>query len=91
MRILGVLNNFNEHFDLALRMNSIIMKNVKSASDLQSEYKSYLDKIIPAEKLDSITQASLDKIDKQLDNIIEGIGKYDNIDDKIKSVINKIK
>jgi hypothetical protein len=86
-----VLNNFNEHFDLALRMNSIIMKNVKSASDLQSEYKSYLDKIIPAEKLDSITQASLDKIDKQLDNIIEGIGKYDNIDDKIKSVINKIK
>lgn len=83
-----ILRNFNEQYDLALKMNSIITRNVKSASDLQSEYKSYLNKIVSTEKLDSITQSSLDKIDKQFDNVIEGFDKYE---DKINSIINKIK
>ena len=82
-----ILRNFNEQYDLALKMNSIITRNVKSASDLQSEYKSYLNKIVSTEKLDSITQSSLDKIDKQFDNVIEGFDKYE---DKINSIINKI-
>ena len=86
-----ILRNFNEQYDLALKMNSIITRNVKSASDLQSEYKSYLNKIVSTEKLDSITQSSLDKIDKQFDNVIEGFGKYDKYEDKINSIINKIK
>lgn len=80
-----ILRNFNEQYDLALKMNSIITRNVKSASDLQSEYKSYLNKIVSTEKLDSITQSSLDKIDKQFDNVIEGFDKYE---DKINSIIN---
>ena len=83
-----ILRNFNEQYDLALKMNSIITRNVKSASDLQSEYKSYLNKIVSTEKLDSITQSSLDKIDKQFDNVIEGFDKYE---DKINCIINKIK
>lgn len=86
-----ILRNFNEQYDLALKMNSIITRNVKSASDLQSEYKSYLNKIVSTEKLDSITQSSLDKIDKQFDNVIEGFDKYDKYEDKINSIINKIK
>ncbi len=53
--------------------------------------KSYLNKIVSTEKLDSITQSSLDKIDKQFDNVIEGFGKYDKYEDKINSIINKIK
>ena len=86
-----ILRNFNKQYDLALKMNSIITRNVKSASDLQSEYKSYLNKIVSTEKLDSITQSSLDKIDKQFDNVIEGFDKYDKYEDKINSIINKIK
>lgn len=86
-----ILRNFNEQYDLALKMNSIITKNVKSASDLQSEYKSYLNKIVSTEKLDSITQSSLDKIDKQFDNVIEGFDKYKKSEDKINGIINKIK
>lgn len=82
-----ILRNFNEQYDLALKMNSIITRNVKSASDLQSEYKSYLNKIVSTEKLDSITQSSLDKIDKQFDNVIEGFDKYDKYEDKINSII----
>ena len=81
-----ILRNFNEQYDLALKMNSIITRNVKSASDLQSEYKSYLNKIVSTEKLDSITQSSLDKIDKQFDNVIEGFDKYDKYEDKIKDL-----
>ena len=53
--------------------------------------KSYLNKIVSTEKLDSITQSSLDKIDKQFDNVIEGFDKYDKYEDKINSIINKIK
>lgn len=86
-----ILRNFNEQYDLALKMISIITRNVKSASDLQSEYKSYLNKIVSTEKLDSITQSSLDKIDKQFDNVIEGFDKYEKYEDKINSIINKIK
>lgn len=72
-------------------MNAAIMRNVASSSTLQEEYKTYVSKIISPERLDSITQTSLQKVDKQLDNIQKGLDAYDKSEEKIKEIINKLK
>ncbi|WP_287565167.1 hypothetical protein [Parabacteroides sp.] len=85
------LKSFNNEYDLAIRMNAAIMRNVASSSTLQEEYKTYVSKIISPERLDSITQTSLQKVDKQLDNIQKGLDAYDKSEEKIKEIINKLK
>ena len=85
----SIIGTFNQQYDLSLRMNSIILKNTKSASDLQDNYRSFIDKILPIEKLDSITSSSLNKIDTKLNKIKNGILEIEEIGGEINSLTNK--
>lgn len=82
----SIIETFNQQYDLSLRMNSIILKNTKSASDLQENYRNFIDKILPIEKLDSINSSSLNKIDIQLNKIKNGIQE---IEDNVNGLTSK--
>ena len=49
----STLKSLNDNYELAIRMNVAVMKNIASSQALQNEYKSYLSKVTSLEWLDS--------------------------------------
>lgn len=80
-----------EQYDKALRMNTAITRNVKSAAGVNEKYESLLGKVVDVEKMDSLVQSSLDRIDGQLGNLVNGIRKAESYEEKINGIVTKIK
>lgn len=87
----ATLKSFNDEYDMAIKMNTILMKNLISNNELQKQYNDYLGKVISPQKLDSIVQQSLKKIDNRLNQIQSELDKAEAVEEKVKDIINIIK
>jgi hypothetical protein len=85
------LKVFEDEYNMAIRMNSAILRNIASFNDVQEAYNEYANKILNTNKLDSILFRSLYKIDTQMDKLQQGVDKYSENEDKIKEILKKLK
>lgn len=85
------LKSFNDEFDAAIRMNSVITRNIASVNAIQDSYKNLASKLIDVNKLDSMVFDSLKVVDDKLNSIQKGLDIYNKNEDKINDILKKVK
>ena len=78
------MKSLNENYELAIRMNVAVMKNIASSQALQNEYKSYLSKVTSLEWLDSGIVFFFQRIDQKIE---KGADKFRDIGGKVKGLL----
>lgn len=84
-----VLKSFNDEFNVAIRMNNTVTRNIASANAIQESYKNLASKLIDVNRLDSIVLNSLQVIDGKLNSMQKGIDVYKENEDKIHNILKR--
>lgn len=84
-----VLKSFNDEFNVAIRMNNTVTRNIASANAIQESYKNLASKLIDVNRLDSVVLNSLQVIDGKLNSMQKGIDVYKENEDKIHNILKR--
>lgn len=84
-----VLKSFNDEFNIAIRMNNTITRNIASANTIKESYQNLASKLIDVNRLDSTVLNSLQVLDNKLNSVQEGIDVYKKNEDKINNFLKK--
>lgn len=85
------LKSINEAYDLAIKMNATITRNISSVKALEKEYHKYAPTTNFEKEMEDIRSIASEGIDKYLNKVESGLDKLDENREKIESVIHKIK
>lgn len=84
-----VIKSFNDEFNIAIQMNSTIMRNIASANTIKESYQNLTSKLINVNRLDSMIINSLQVLDNKLNSVQEGMDVYKKNEDKINNFLKK--